>query len=233
MTQTQPTSIPYNGSGTINIHINNPSASLGGAMLPYAMPMMPYPAYYPYFCYPPAYYLDRYKGGVTQTTNVTHPQSVQQALQQSYPKDNVSGSSDKNKKRQVVILTDNYIKNLENYLRNPSVELRKSAVKEILDRFKEDKSRLNNPSLTALLNLALQDPNPTVKAVAMSILSSGYAQGNSQTEQILKNIQASKTNYSADAIQAADSLLKMSQTKMTVPDNSHYPPTNNNNKKGT
>ena len=102
-----------------------------------------------------------------------------------------------------------------------------------MDRFKEDKSRLNNPSLTALLNLALQDPNPTVKAVAMSILSSGYAQGNSQTEQILKNIQASKTNYSADAIQAADSLLKMSQTKMTVPDNSHYPPTNNNNKKGT
>ncbi len=238
MTQTKPTSIPYNGTGTINIHINNPTAGVGASM-PYSMP--PYPVY-PYYCYPPGYYLGHYNGGITQNTNINMPANPYDPLKVTKSTDNKGAdssagahakshaSSESNKQndagkkqREIVVLTDNYIKNLENYLRNPNVELRKDAIKEILQRFKEDKSRINNPSLTALLNIALQDPNSTVKAVAMSIISSGYAQGNAQTEQILKGLQKTKTAYSTDAIQAADSLLKMSQVKKMVPDNSHYP----------
>ena len=100
-------------------------------------------------------------------------------------------------------------------------------------RFKEDKSRLENPSLTALLNLALQDPNSSVKAVAMSIIGAGYAKGDKLTEEILRTIQNSKTAYSQDATQAADSLLQMSKSKTKVTDNSHYLDQPQTNKKGS
>ena len=234
MTTPTSTSIPYNGSGTVNIHINNPSANLGGGMPAPYMPM-PYMPYMPY-AYPPNYYLAYPPQGVTQITNVnTNPQKANtttnsNGTQKAHNADATAKASatattntpDKKKEREIVILTDNYIKNLENYLRNPNAELRKNAIKEILMRFKEDKSRLENPSLTALLNLALQDPNSSVKAVAMSIIGAGYAKGNAQTEEILKNIQSSKTAYSQDATQAADSLLQMSKTKTKVTDNSHY-----------
>lgn len=256
MTSNVPTtSIPYNGSGTINIHINNPTASVGGGM-PGVVPMPCYPMPYPYPCYtyPPNYYINNLNnfaagqwapvpgmqtvptqnglssvGGVVQNPQ----QNLQESslLKSSVATQNVSSGS--GKQRQIVVLTDNYVKNLENYLRNPNSELRKTATSELLKRFKEDKTRISNPSLTALLNIALQDNNATVRAIAMSILSSGYAKGDGLTEKILKELQKSKSNYSADAMQAADSLLKMSETKVLVPDNSHYTYQNtNNNKKG-
>lgn len=233
MTQTPSASIPYNGSGTVNIHINNPSANLGGSMPTPYMPM-PHPTYIPY-AYPPNYYLTYPPQGLTQITNVntnpqknitgnTSPKKNAEAEASAKASASITDNSKGNKKeREIVVLTDNYIKNLENYLRNPNAELRRNAIKEILMRFKEDKSRLENPSLTALLNLALQDPNSSVKAVAMSIIGAGYAKGDAKTEEILKNLQSSKSSYSQDATQAAESLLQMSKTKTKVADNSHYP----------
>ena len=250
MAQPQATSIPYNGSGTINIHINNPSANMGTGMPQAAMTYQTYPVYYPYFTYPPNYYLGGINnGGINQTTNINTPMSA-------YPTgvngaNNANGLNNANgmnnpggydnqlrnvknisnmtnqtnvnqKQREVVVLTDNYVKNLENYLRSNNIELRKNAIKEVLSRFKEDKSRIDNPSLTALLNIALQDTNSTVRGLAMTILEAGYAKGNAQTEQILKQIQTQKKNFSSDAVQATDSLLQMSKTKKLVPDNSHY-----------
>lgn len=235
MVQTQTTTIPNNGSGTINIHINNPSAGVNSGMPQYAMPCV-YPVCYPAYSYPPNYYMGN-MGGINQNMTIN-------GLGAGYPQLNNLGNGnasdanikrvnetnttvthrteDKPKQREVVILTDNYIKNLENYLRNNSVELRKNAAKEILMRFKEDKSRVNNPSLTALLNIALQDPNTTVRSIAMSAVEAGYAKGNAQTEQILRGLQTQKANYSLDAIQATDGLLQMSKTKALVPDNSFY-----------
>ena len=249
MTQTTPTSIPYNTAGTINIHVNNPSANVGG-MPPYYMPMMPYPGYYP-ICYPPNYYMGQFTpGGINQVTNIntaglTSPTTVSQQhpTQAKNGADSSASSAvatatatpqttDKKKDREIVVLTDNYIKNLENHLRNNNVELRKTAIKEILMRFKEDKSRYENPSLTALMNLALQDPNASIRAVAMSIVGSGYAKGDATTEQLLRNMQTSTKSYHQDATQAADSLLEMSKTKAVVPDNSHYP-TEKPKKKGS
>lgn len=241
MTQTKPTtSIPYNTAGTINIHVNNPSANVGGGMPPYGMPMMmPYPMYYP-VCYPPNYYLQQ-PGGINQVTNIntqglTTPTTVTKQTQAGTTDGNSKATScaasatstanaptEKKKNREIVVLTDNYIKNLENYLRNNNLELRKTAVKELLTRFKEDKSRYENPSLTALMNLALQDPNASIRAVAMSIVGAGYAKGDAMTEKLLREMQTSSKSYHQDAPQAATSLLEMSKTKQVVPDNSHYP----------
>ena len=238
MTQTKTTTVPYNTAGTINIHVNNPSANVGG-MPPYAMPMMPYPVYYP-VCYPPNYYLNNmHPNGINQVTNINtaglntpttitkqnqagvdNPNAAATATAQATTK---TDTNNKKKEREIVVLTDNYIKNLENYLRNNNVELRKTAVKELLTRFKEDKSRYEHPSLTALLNIALQDPNASIRAVAMSIIGAGYAKGDASTEKLLGNIQQTKNSYRQDAVQAAESLLEMSKTKTKVEDNSHYP----------
>ncbi len=235
MVQPQTTTIPNTGSGTINIHINNPSVGAGVGMPQYTMPYT-YPAYYPYFAYPPNYYMGN-MGGINQSVNV----NGLGGYPAGYPGYNANGTnnndninrkninetnintSENKKQREIVVLTDNYIKNLENYLKSNNVELRKNAVKEILTRFKEDKSRIDNPSLTALLNIALQDPNSVVRSVAMTALEAGYAKGNSLTEQLLRNMQTQKSNFSSDAIQASDGLLQMSKTKAMVPDNSFYP----------
>ena len=233
MVQPQTTTIPNTGSGTINIHINNPSVGASSGMPQYSMPY-PYPVYYPYFSYPSNYYMGN-MGGVNQNMTINGLGTQYPSLAANNGSNNIDRKNIKEvnietknisnnpKQREIVILTDNYIKNLENYLRSNNSELRKDAIKEVLMRFKEDKSRMDNPSLTALLNIALQDPNGTVRSVAMTALEAGYAKGNSQTEQILRGLQTQKNNFASDAIQASDSLLQMSKTKAMVPDNSFYP----------
>ncbi len=230
MVQPQTTTIPNTGSGTINIHINNPSVGAGASMPQYPMPY-PYPVYYPYYAYPANYYMGN-MGGVNQNMTVNgiggYPYGNgygNDNSQKNFSNTNstvTNRTEEKQKQREIVVLTDNYVKNLENYLKSNNIELRKTAVKEILMRFKEDKSRMNNPSLTALLNIALQDPNGTVRSVAMTTLEAGYARGDAQTEQILRGLQTQKTNYASDAVQASDGLLQMSKTKALVPDNSFY-----------
>lgn len=243
MTKTQSTAIPYNGSGTINIHINNPSANMHSGMPAYT-PVMPYPMVYPYYSYPPNYYLGNlHNGGINQITNInTNPNQGNanngnglgaDALRKNALADNsqrfvrdaekvIEKAPDKKKERNIVILTDNYVKTLENHLRSNNKKLRQEAIAEVLMRFKEDKSRIDNPSLTALLNIALQDQNATVRSTAMTIIQAGYAKGDKLTEQLLQQIQGTKKSYSQDATQAADSLLQMSKTKVKVNDNSHY-----------
>ena len=236
MVQSQTTTIPNTGSGTINIHINNPSAGVNTGMPQYAMPY-PYPVYYPYYAYPPNYYMGN-MGGINQNVaingmnggypygynpyDMSNRNSLKNISDTSSVSEHTIIEKKEPKQREIVILTDNYVKNLENYLRSNNVELRKNAINEILMRFKEDKSRIDNPSLTALLNVALQDPNTTVRSIAMTILEAGYAKGDNLTEQILRNLQTKKNNFSSDAIQATDGLLQMSKTKALVPDNSFY-----------
>ena len=131
-----------------------------------------------------------------------------------------SAETGKNKKKNIVALTDDYIKNLENYLRSPNKELKRYAIQEIAKRFTEDETRKTNPSLNALLNLALQAKDTTVRALALSLLTSGYAGGNDITVQILNNLQQSSIHKGAEADDAKKALLKMSETVVKVPDNS-------------
>ena len=54
-------------------------------------------------------------------------------------------------KKDIVLLTDDYIKTLENYLRDDNPDIKLMGAKEVMKRFREDESRKGDPALTALL----------------------------------------------------------------------------------
>ena len=114
------------------------------------------------------------------------------------------------KKTKVVALTNEYIMSLENYLNNPNTEIRLMAAKEVLTRLDEDKERFDDAALNALLNKMLQDPEKLVRIAALSAFSSQLASGNDFTVNLLTKIQNNPNADKEDALQAADSLLKMS-----------------------
>lgn len=133
---------------------------------------------------------------------------------------NAGANNQTKKTKNVVALTDSYIKNLENYLRSPNKEMKLYAIKQIAERFQEDESRKANPSLNALLNLALQAKEPETRFVALALLNNGTAGGNDVTAQILNNLQQSKILNGIEADDAKKALLKMSETVVKIPDNS-------------
>ena len=122
-------------------------------------------------------------------------------------------------KKDVVLLTDDYIKTLENYIRNDNPDIKLMGAKELMKRFREDESRKNDPALTALLNLTLQSKYSNVKMVGLGILQNGWAQGDAFTQQLLAQIQQSNTGYGLDALDAADAALKTAGQTVKVVDN--------------
>ena len=125
-----------------------------------------------------------------------------------------------NAKQNIVPLTDEYIKSLENYLNNPNEEIRLMASKEILTRLDEDKRRYDDAALNALLNKMLQDPSKLIRIASLSAFSSQLASGNEYTVKLLQNIQVNPNADKEDVLQAADILLKMSAGKevKNIPD---------------
>lgn len=124
------------------------------------------------------------------------------------------------KTKNVVQLTDDYIKTLENYLRNPNKDIRMMGAKELSKRFTEDDSRKNDKALNSLLNLVLQDKASDVRLLGLAMANGGLAQGDETTVQILQNMQNSQSAFGQDALTATDALLKMSGTTVKIPDNS-------------
>lgn len=122
-------------------------------------------------------------------------------------------------KKDIVLLTDDYIKTLENYLRNDNPDIKLMGAKEVMKRFREDESRKGDPALTALLNLMLQSKYSSVKMIGMGILENGWAQGDSLTQQLLGQIQHSKSGYGLDALDAAQAALKTAGQTIKVVDN--------------
>lgn len=122
-------------------------------------------------------------------------------------------------KKDIVLLTDEYIQTLENYLRNDNPDIKLMGAKELMKRFREDDSRKNDQALTNLLNLTLQSKYSQVKMVGLGILQSGWAQGDAFTQQLLAQIQQSKTGYGLDALDAADAALKTAGKTVKVVDN--------------
>ena len=131
-----------------------------------------------------------------------------------------ASTGEKIKKRNVVALTDDYIKNLENYLRSPNKDLKIYAVQQLIQRFEEDESRKTNKPLNALLNLALQAKEYQVRFAALTLLKTGLAGGNDVTVQILNNLQQSNAYNGLEANDVKEALLKMSEVVVKVPDNS-------------
>lgn len=128
--------------------------------------------------------------------------------------------SQNQKTKKIVELTDDYIKTLESYLRSPDANVRSTGVKELINRYEEDDSRYDDEALTALLNIALQDPDVNNRLLAMSPIASGSAHGDANTVEFLKNLQSSDKLYGQEAVMANNALLKAAQTMVTVPDNS-------------
>ncbi len=213
-------------ASAVNIQIFNPTANAcPQSMMQYPM-MQSAPSLYPNGSLydkqqdgnPGITYPMNYNAPINQTNNYNalpmREQQPKEALAE--PKKEEKKADDKKKEK--VILTDDYIKSLENYLNNQNPKVRLSAAKELLERFKEDNTRQNDPALCALLNKVLQDPKASVRYIALTTLDVGYALGNEETIQILQQLQNKpELEYGEDAVLASQILLKMAGHKVEVP----------------
>jgi len=190
-TQSQSQNVQVPNYSGVNIQIFNPSVTAPGGCAPASNVSAPTYTTSPAPAYPPNYY----------TTNLAQPTPP------------AAVDKKKTEKREVVQLTDEYIKNVEGYLNNQDKEVRLMGAKEVLARLQEDESRKDDPALNALVNKMLQDPHPAVKFIAMAALESRAASGNDTTVGLLKNVQTQKTGYGQDSLKASNILLKMSANK--------------------
>lgn len=98
----------------------------------------------------------------------------------------------KDNKEPIKPLTDDYIKSIDNYLKNDKPEVRKQGALAILRTFKtgkDDNKIRTDQALTNLLNRTLQDPKSEIRLIALGVISGNYAEGDNKTIQILKNMQ--------------------------------------------
>lgn len=176
----------------VNIQIFNPSVTPPGANAP--VYNVNAPNYAPNGgCYPSNYYTDDFsKRGAKKDETTDTNQNV------------------KKEKREIVQLTDEYIRNLENYLNSQDKEVRLMGAKEVIARLDEDHSRKDDKALNALVNKMLQDPYAPIRALALGSLDSRIATGDQFTVNLLQQMQNSQSGYGQDAMQAANVLLKMS-----------------------
>ncbi len=170
----------------------------------------------------------------TYNTNNTSPQTISYEKPAGYSKNGESDAlantsiqgpantapvqsfeQNKEKPKNIVELTDDYIKTLESYLRSPDATVRRMGITDLIKRFEEDDSRYNDAALTALLNIALQDPDENNRLLAMSPIASENAHGDENTVALLKNLQSSDKLYGQEAKMAANSILKSVQNKIT------------------
>lgn len=201
--QSQNVQVP-NYSG-VNIQIFNPSVATPGSTAPvYNVNAPNYGTNPVNGCYPSGYYTNNWGNNgqnnvkTSTTTNTTENKTTEK----------------KTEKREIVQLTDDYIKNLENYLNSQDKEVRLMGGKEVIARLEEDHSRKDDKALNALVNKMLQDPYTPVKILALSALDSRVVTGDDYTVGLLKQMQNSSSGYGQDALQATNILLKMSGKKV-------------------
>lgn len=133
---------------------------------------------------------------------------IVEAIKSINKTDNKKGDKDGEKDDNITMLTSEYVQSLENYLRNPNKEIREMGAKEVIARFEEDDGRKGNPSLTALLNLMLQDPKSSIRMLALSAIAGGQARGDDLTMQLLSNLEHSKRMQGQEAMLAAEAKLR-------------------------
>ena len=123
------------------------------------------------------------------------------------------------KTKKITKITDDYIRNLETYLRDSSKETRQAGINQLVKLYEEDDpSRYDDPALTALLNIALQDPDASNRISAMLPLSTGSAHGDENTKLLLEKLASSNKMFGAEAKMARESLLLISRDLKEVPD---------------
>lgn len=148
--------------------------------------------------------------GNNKKTDNNSEKNTTKITEQTTETTNKTEDKKKTEKRKIVELTDEYIKNLENYLNSQDKDVRMMGAKEVIARLQEDDSRKDDPALTALINKMLQDPNQQIRFLALSMLDSRTCTGDDYTVGVLKKMQNSTSGYGQDAAQATNILLKMS-----------------------
>lgn len=215
--QQQPQSVQVPNYSGVNIQIFNPSVAAPGASVPGSVVNTSNYSTAP-AAYPPNYYTQNFN----PVNNVSNP-AQQAALPATAPaappapapvQAVAEPEKKKTEKREIVQLTDDYVKNVENYLNSQNSDVRLMGAKEVMARLQEDDSRKNDKALNALVNKMLQDPSQKVKFIALALLDSGAASGDTTSVNILQNMQQQKTNYGEDALKASEILLKMSGGKV-------------------
>lgn len=212
---------PAPAASAVNIQIFNPVANPTSQAPQYQT----YPAMQPAVPMYPATNLYGANNGMQNPYPMNYNSPINQTNNTTTVGNNDTNKTDDkkkdDKKKEKVILTDNYIMSLENYLNNQDPKIRLTAAKELLERFKEDDTRKADPALTALLNKVIQDPKASVRYVGLTALDVGYASGNPETIEILKQLQnRPDLEYGEDSILASQILLKLSGQKVTIPNNS-------------
>ena len=202
--QGQSVQVP-NYSG-VNIQIFNPSVTPPGGTAPvYNVNAPNYGSTPSNGCYPSGYYTNNWanrNNGAKNLSNTTSNSTENKITDK------------KTEKREIVQLTDDYIRNLENYLNSQDKEVRMMGAKEVIARLEEDNSRKDDKALNALVNKMLQDPYTPVRILALSALDSRVVTGDDFTVGVLKQMQNSTGGYGQDAMQATNVLLKMSGQKV-------------------
>lgn len=114
-------------------------------------------------------------------------------------------------KKRVVVLTDEYIKNLEAYLDSDNEELREYAASEVLQRLQEDKTRYNDKALNVLVNKMIIDPyDHKVRDRGLLAIESQLAGGDENTKNILLMLQQDPNLGDMTKGSIANSLLQLS-----------------------
>ena len=214
----QPINPQYNatspGATGVNIQIFNPSVTPPGAMAPtYNVNA---PNYYPAGAYPSNYYTTQMgqcpccNGNNGNTGNNGVNQETNSSTTTTQTTENISSTGDKTEKKRVVLLNDDYIKNLENMLNSQDKSQRITAAKAVFERLDEDPSRKDDKALTALVNKMLQDPVQEVRLLALSALEGRICNGDDFTVAVLKNMQTNPQGQGFDAADASRILLDMS-----------------------
>ena len=204
--QNQTVQVP-NYSG-VNIQIFNPSVGVPGGAPVYNVNA---PQYQAPNCYPSGYYTNNWGQNGNNNTN-TNANNASSSNTTNTTNTTTTKTEEKKKteKRNIVLLTDDYIKNLENYLNSQDKEIRLMGAKEVAARLQEDESRKDDKALTALINKMLQDPYQPVRFLALGMLDTRAVTGDDFTKQVLQQMQQSDSGYGQDALQASRILLKMS-----------------------
>ena len=217
-----PQTLPSASCGAVSINIMNPTVGYSNPMAPICQSgVYQYPTG-TYYSQQPSQiqYPLNYNNNLTNLSGANAVSDNSQDLPTPpAPSKEVKAINDETKNeekkseeiKEIIPLTDDYIKTLENYLNSQDSKIRLMAANDLLERFKEDPKRKNDVALTALLNKILQDPNSTVRFLGLTTLDAGYALGNEQTVELLKSIQADgQKEYGEDSRLASQILLKLS-----------------------
>ncbi len=187
----QPQTVQVPNYSGVNIQIFNPTVNPPGANVAPATINAPTYSTAPAQSYPPNYY----------TQNLAQPVA---------PASAPAEEKKKTEKREIVQITDEYLKTVEGYLNDQNQQVRLMGAKDVMERLQEDDSRKDDPALNSLVNKMLQDPYQPIRFIAMAALESRAAQGNDLSRNILQSIQKEKTSYGEDSLKASNILLKMS-----------------------